>query len=143
MKKQIMSLVVLAAVLGSTTAAMAGNQSDVPDNMLSLQARSAVDVLTKQAPKGPYDGECSLEELQNGCDKAMMYGMAITVYLKIPAGKEVGIQVTDGSCDGMGEIVYPDQRRIRLYSGLTFNESGYYTVINQSYDICKIQLKLK
>ncbi|WP_413613412.1 hypothetical protein [Bdellovibrio sp. HCB-110] len=143
MKKQIMSLVLLTAVLGSTTAAMAGSQSDVPDNMLSLQARSAVDVLTKQAPKGPYDGECSLQELYNGCEKIIMQGMAMNVNLRIPEGRRVDFAVTDGPCEGMGEITLPNQRRIRMYSGLGFFESGYYTIINQAYGTCKIQLKLK
>lgn len=140
MKKQIMSLVLLAAVLGSTTA-MAN--SDVPDNMLSLQARSAVDILTKNGPKGPYDGECSLEQLKMGCDKILMSNMALIVNLNIPEGKEVELEVIKGSCNGLGEVTYPNKNRVRLYSGLRFNQSGFYRIDNQSYETCPLQLRLK
>lgn len=127
MKTQIMSLVLLAAVITATNVASAQgedfrvSQSDVPDNMMSSKN---------------VDGDCTVEQLTDGsCQKDLYSNYVIVTNIKSPTGKSFTISTSD-QCGQQMEVVDPNQGRQRLNGGLSYDQAGQYQIINNNFQTC-------
>jgi hypothetical protein len=125
MKTQMMSLVLLAAMI--TSANVASAQSDVPDNMLS----------SKNVP-----GDCTLAQLTDGsCQKDVYSNYSIVTNINIPAENAVTI-LTSGECGQQMEVMDPNQGRQRLNGGLTYSQAGQYQIINNNFQTCTVRIMI-
>lgn len=131
MKKQILSLVALVAVLASFNTAFA---SDVPDNMLSKQGEDFRLV-------GPWD-ECSAEELATGCYKEYIAMTTNMQSFKIPGDQRIVITNQDRSCEGRVFIQEDNQPEQPIYEIQEVRTSGQYRIINKNYSTCHVLLQL-
>jgi hypothetical protein len=136
MKTQVMTLVLLAAIITATNVASAQGedfkagkigQSDVPDNMLSGK-----DVRE----------DCTVEQLTDGsCLKDLYSNYMIVTNIKSPAGKSFTIS-TNNECGQQMEVVDTNQNRQRLSGNLSYDQAGQYQIVNNNFQLCTVKIMI-
>ncbi|MEK2645526.1 hypothetical protein [Bdellovibrio sp. BCCA] len=120
MKKKIMSLFLLVAVLGPA-AAMADSRSVNTEDLFDA---------------------CTSEELKNGCKKTLYFGLGTINNIQLNRGERFIVDVQTRDCFNKLDIETNSWDRHRLYTGDMFIKSGVYTILNQSQDSCEVVLKV-
>jgi predicted small secreted protein len=123
MKKQIVSLVLLAAVVIATNTASAQGED------------------FKSEGKDVRE-DCTVAQLTDGsCLKDLYANYMIVTNINSPAGTSFTIS-TSPECGRDMEVVTPQDNRIRLNEQLTLDNAGRYSVVNNGFQMCTIRIML-